>query len=247
MARDFTFILLAAGRGRRLGPLSLTLPKPLLPTGDGTPLIVQTLRNAEEAATVGRAVVVGGYMADALESELATAGLRLPVTILRNPAYATTGPLQSLWLARETFGEGDCFVANGDTLYRPEVFDRMAGSPEGVHLGVSDGPGGDDEVRVLLDTDDRVVAVGKSLGDARGGRLFVSSGLAAFVGPEPRATARAVLEGLACAEEGRGRIWHTLLDRLAAEGLVGVRKLPAVGWFEVDTRTDHDELRGRRL
>lgn len=64
-----TAMVLAAGFGKRMRPLTETLPKPMVPLA-GRPLIDHTLDRLAESG-IGRAVVNVHYLADVLESHLA--------------------------------------------------------------------------------------------------------------------------------------------------------------------------------
>jgi NDP-sugar pyrophosphorylase family protein len=76
-------IVMAAGEGTRLRPLTERWPKPVLPI-DGRPVIATLLRELA-AAGCPRAVVVTGHLADQVE-RLVGAGFDLPVSFVRQPA-----------------------------------------------------------------------------------------------------------------------------------------------------------------
>ncbi|MEN2999890.1 MAG: bifunctional sugar-1-phosphate nucleotidylyltransferase/acetyltransferase [Acidilobaceae archaeon] len=66
-------VLLAAGKGERLRPLSETRPKPLMPVL-GEPLLCRHLRLAREQADFDRVIVVTSYMKEELERALRSCG-----------------------------------------------------------------------------------------------------------------------------------------------------------------------------
>ena len=106
-------MILAAGLGTRLRPLTNTVPKPLLPVG-GTPLIVWNLLLLRRSGI--REVVVNlHHLGDLIEKELgdgSTWGMRISYS--REPTILGTGG--GLKQA-ERFFEGRPFlVLNGDTL-----------------------------------------------------------------------------------------------------------------------------------
>ena len=103
-------IILAAGRGDRLRPLTDTHPKCLVEL-DGRSLLEWQLDAAAEAG-IGEIVVVGGYRAEQLR--------RFDVTMVENPAYETTNMVSSLFCAQRFFGEA-CVVSYGDIVYHAGV------------------------------------------------------------------------------------------------------------------------------
>jgi choline kinase len=109
-------IVLAAGRGSRLRPLTDELPKTLLPV-DGEHTILELVIASLGAAGVEHVLVVTGFAADRVEKALpdieAATGLALET--LHNEHALDRNNAYSLWLAREHL-EGGAIVANGDTI-----------------------------------------------------------------------------------------------------------------------------------
>jgi len=106
-------VILAAGRGHRLSPITGDEPKCLARIGSRTLLTrqIDLLRDAG----VGSVTVVAGYSAAAVARE---AGER--ATIVCNPKHATTNSLYSLWLARHLL-RGGFIVLNCDVLCHPQL------------------------------------------------------------------------------------------------------------------------------
>lgn len=107
-------MLLAAGLGTRMRPLTDRTPKPLLPLG-GQPLIDHALDRLAEAGV--RTVAVNAYWkADQLEAHLQARSQRLPRTILRREAslLETGGGVKA---ALDLLGPGPFFVVNGDAFW----------------------------------------------------------------------------------------------------------------------------------
>jgi len=103
-------IILAAGQGKRLRPLTNQRPKCLVPLA-GKPILDRLF---DIAAQVGfsEIVLVGGYCADALAN--------YPARLEYNAHYAETNMVRSLFCAEEHFSDG--FVLSyGDICYRPEI------------------------------------------------------------------------------------------------------------------------------
>ncbi len=112
-------VILAAGRGTRLGQLTANTPKPLLPVA-GRPLLLHTLR-ALAAAGVARSIIVVGYLAErVVEVVTADPVPGLTVTFVRQPRLE--GTARALQLARPALTPGPFLVTWGDVFVEPENY-----------------------------------------------------------------------------------------------------------------------------
>lgn len=111
--RDVKAILLGAGRGSRLSPLTDDRPKCMVEVG-GAPLLDWQLY-ALRAAGVTDVTVVRGWCRTGISRD----GLRT----IDNPRFASTNMVQSLRCALDHL-RGDVLVAYTDLLYRPEIVQR---------------------------------------------------------------------------------------------------------------------------
>lgn len=117
-------IILAAGEGTRLRPLTLQRPKCLVEAA-GKSLLDRQLE-VLRAAGVDRQVIVGGYLAGSLEGR----GSRLMI----NPDYDRTNMVHTLFCAEEEM-EGEVLVTYGDIVYAPSILRKVLGS--GADLAVA--------------------------------------------------------------------------------------------------------------
>ena len=104
-------VLLAGGRGTRLAPLTVTVPKPLLPLGERP--IIDVLIAQLAAAGVKRVFVCLGYLAPLMMAFLGD-GSRWGVTIEPRSRPSRSAPPAACALS--TGSTDDFFVVNGDTL-----------------------------------------------------------------------------------------------------------------------------------
>jgi len=138
---DVKAVVLAAGPGRRLGPLTRELPKTLLPLGEGGTILDLVLANLASVG-VGEVAVVTGFAAgrvDELVPELEDRhGLSLRPIF--NERAKDWNNAHSLWLARDAFADGALLV-NGDTVHPASVEESLqAEFMEGVRQGVNGTP-----------------------------------------------------------------------------------------------------------
>jgi len=237
-------IILAAGKGERLMPLTRNTPKPLLDMGNGYTLLEEQLRAAQAAGVVDETVLVVGYLAAQVEAKLEfhrEAGLC--VRTVYNPFYEVSNNLMSLWLARHEM-TADFMITNGDNLFAPEVFRGLAdGSREGITLSVSPKAVFDaDDMRVTLDAG-AVLRVSKQIADAES--QAESPGLALVRGSRARTIFADHLERMVRQNGYLKKFWLEVFNHLADEG-VRVGAWPFDGaalWREVDF---HDDVTGLR-
>lgn len=112
-------VVLAAGRGTRMGALTAQTPKPLLPVA-GRPLIAHVLRGWV-AAGVRRAVLVVGYRAEMIEAALG-AGEALGLTITYCRQERPEGTARALLVAAPALADEPFGVSWGDILVTPECY-----------------------------------------------------------------------------------------------------------------------------
>lgn len=104
-------VILAGGKGTRLHPYSISIPKPLMPIGDAP--IVEILLQQLAAAGFDRIVVSIGHLAHLFSAVLGSGerfGLRLDYVNEDTP-LGTAGALRLIEQVEETF-----LVMNGDVL-----------------------------------------------------------------------------------------------------------------------------------
>lgn len=159
-------ILLCAGRGSRLLPLTDHMPKALVPV-DGKAILDHQIDNFR-AAGVTEFVIIAGYRAPAIAAHVRRYAGEVPVTLLFNPFWSLSSSIASLWLAREHL-IGDFCVANGDVIISADILRQAQRDiTGGVHLLVQEGGEHQDDMRVALNrgkttTHAYITAVGKKL------------------------------------------------------------------------------------
>ena len=225
-------ILLCAGLGSRLLPLTADRPKCLIEVGGRT--ILEHQVEALRAAGVGGVTVVGGYRFERLEAFVAArwvAGERPELVF--NPFYAISSSIGSVWAARHRLERPFCLL-NGDTVYDPAlVAGGLARVRTGLNLFVEpvDAPETDDMlVRI---EGERVVAVSKALPPSLGRHRSLG-----FVAGDGREGYAHALDRVIREVEGAQSFHHAVVDRLAHEGVVHPVRFEGGLWSEIDRPED---------
>ncbi len=227
-------IILSAGQGRRLLPLTQDLPKCLLSIGGCTVLEWQLRMLA--AAGLDRVVVVVGFGAAAVERLVAE--IRIPgmhVRTLFNPLYDRADNLLSCAMAASEMDE-DFLLLNGDTLADPVVIERLLTSPEApVAMAVAQKDAYDaDDMKVSCDGP-KVCRVGKGLGPAE--TQGEAIGFSLYRGRGPALFAEALTQMLSDPEATR-RWYLSVVDILAGRGHVDVVQVGDARYAEIDYPED---------
>lgn len=234
-------VILSAGQGSRLLPLTADRPKCLLPVDERTLLECQV--DSLLQCGVDEIAVVVGFKARLVEDLLQR--LRRPRLAIRtvfNPFYNVADNLGSCWLARPEMGRNFLLV-NGDTLFEPAVLRRLldkAPAPITVTIDRKDSYDADDmKVRV---EGTRLLEIGKTLPlDVVNGE---SIGLLRFLGTGPHIFAEAVDRAM---RQPEGLTWWYLkvIGQLAQTHEIETVSIEGLGWGEVDF--PQDLLRAQRL
>jgi choline kinase len=115
-----TALLLAAGTGSRLRPLTRNAPKCLTEVG-GRPILDRLIHNLR-AKGFERLVVVLGHQGDQIRDFLRHKADGMRVDYVFNPEYKTTNNLYSLWLARQQIQEPFLLVES-DLVFEARMLD----------------------------------------------------------------------------------------------------------------------------
>lgn len=231
-------ILLCAGLGSRLLPLTADRPKCLIEAGGRTILDHQV--EALRSAGVRAITVVGGYRFDRLQDYVTdrwTASDR--PELVYNPFFAISGSIGSVWAARDRL-RGPFCILNGDTVYDPALVSDGLARAEGTHgIGLFVEP---IVVPVLDDMlvhmrGDAVAGVGKGLDRA----THRSLGFVTSAGPGAAADGSAYAEALAhviAQVDGSQAFHHAVVARLAGQGRVCGIPFTGGVWTEIDRPVD---------
>jgi NDP-sugar pyrophosphorylase family protein len=156
---ELTAVVMAAGEGTRLRPLTERWPKPLLPI-DGRPVLATLLRELEKAGFV-EVTVVTGHLAEQVESLVgngAAFGVRARFVGQPEPLGSADAVLRAV----ETGAEPPLLVAGADTVFASGDLNRAveAWRGDGAAGGLGVRRGGREEQTPVRIEGERVVEVG---------------------------------------------------------------------------------------
>jgi choline kinase len=229
-------IVLSAGQGKRLLPLTTTEPKCLLPV-DGERCVLELQLRAIARCGIERATIMVGFGADRVEHFIATHRIPgLSVEAIFNPFYATTDNLITCWLAQHVMTE-DFLLLNGDTLFEDEVLRSVLDSPRApITVTINHKSSYDaDDMKVTVDPDGRLRAIGKKLaldevnGESIGMLLYRDGGVKAWRDAMKRTVRR---------PDALNAWYLSVVNELAQDMVVRTQAITGLWWQEIDAPDD---------
>ena len=232
-------IILAAGRGSRLLPLTTDLPKCLLPIGNTTVLGMQL--DTLAANGVETATVITGFNSHMVKAEIKARKAGPRVRTLYNPFFQVADNLASCWMARKSMRQ-DFLLINGDTLFSPELLQTVLNAPAKNIAVTIDQKGyyDGDDMKVTLDGA-QLTAIGKTLpltetdGESIGMLRFMDAGPKIF---------RNELKRLMKTSDGTKSWFLSAIHGLAQSGQhIDTINIKGANWSELDTPEDYEICR----
>jgi len=226
-------VILSAGQGRRLLPLTENMPKCALPVLGRSILEWQLQEIAK--CDVDEVVVVTGFGADRVD-EIIRRDHGVAVRGLYNPFYAHSDNLGTCWAARSEM-DGPFMIINGDTLFEAAILKRLlaSSSPMAITLAADNKPEYDPDDMKIVSRGNRLLRVGKQLeldtvnGESIGMMVFRGEGVSRFSD---------MVDHLMRRGEGLNRWYLSAIDALAQDWNVAICPIHGLSWCEVDNRAD---------
>lgn len=120
-----TYIILAAGKGNNLQPLTLKYAKTSYKLDENNTVLQRMVRSIRHIDKNAEIVVVVGYKANDVKQELEGENVRF----VMNPFYEVTNSIASLWFARDYLERENVAIIHGDVVFSDEVVRKHLTKP----------------------------------------------------------------------------------------------------------------------
>lgn len=227
-------IILSAGQGSRLLPLTADRPKCMIDFS-GKPLIIWQIEMLLRAGVTDFHIVTG-FKTDMVEAEMAGLSHKdCAITVHFNPFFKVADNLGSCWIVRNLMDQ-NFIILNGDTLIGEDIADRVQqGSDWPISVTIDVKPGYDSDDMKVSRQGDRLMAIGKTLSPEH--THAESIGCLAFRG-EGAALFREKIRAMMRTPAGVENWYLKAIDALASSGKVGTVSIEGMDWAEVDFLND---------
>lgn len=223
-------LILAAGLGSRLAPITDTVPKSLVPV-NGKPILFKQIENLQKNG-INDITIVSGYKADILKKEVEKnfSGIK----IIESKDYASTNNMYSAYLGIKKIGLCDFLMMNADVFFDCSVIAGLLFF-DSKNAIVTDIGNYNEESMKVIQRDNRIVEISKAISkeDALGSSIDVYK--------FSKEAANAFYNKCADYIENKKELkkWSEVaLNDVLKE--VEFKACPLIGrWFEID---NHDDL-----
>lgn len=155
-------VILAAGIGERLKPITNKIPKGLIEI-EGKPLLEYSL-NALKQNGIKEVVITIGFLEEAIRQKFGREYNGLKISYVSNNEYSKTGSMYSFSMTRKHIDD-DIILLESDLLYEPKAIKVLLDSDHRDAILVANLSGSGDEVYICVDDDQRIIDLGKNIAD----------------------------------------------------------------------------------
>ncbi len=235
-------IILTAGKGERMWPLTKNTPKSLLEIGGGMNVLETQLKSIKECG-IKDVVLVCGYLTEQIEAKVKAYRDDFNIKVIYNPFYDVSNNFVSMWMARNEMLDDDFIVVNGDDVFKPSVLKGLLehdGKSEICMVVDKKDRYLQDDMKVVMDGD-RVLEVSKQIPiDKANGE---SIGMIRFSGKGKQKLLQ-TMDSMIREKESLKLFWLHCMQAIMDDGFpVRYHLIDEGDWAEIDVHPDLKALK----
>jgi choline kinase len=232
-------IILAAGLGQRLWPLTKNRPKILVDLGGITLLDHQIENIRRNEAQIEKVIFVLGYRAKMVEKRLVSSQQSKKIEVIEFDGYAKCNNLMSLWQARN-YMKDDFIIINGDNVFHPSALEKLiSGDKEACLMIVKRDKYVDADMKVYL-KEGQLKQVSKKLDNERADGISI--GIMRFKADAAKRFCEKLTQ-FANDPNYAKEYYLRVVEALAEEIPIHTEVIPNEFWTDIDDENDLKNVR----
>ncbi len=230
--RITTALLLAAGTGSRLMPLTQEAPKCLTMVSEIS--ILDRLTENLSSQGFKKLIVVTGHLGSIIEKFLGTNYKGMDIEYVHSPLYKTTNNIYSLWMARNIIAEPFVLIES-DLVFDHALLSEMMYPDRLAVASINDWMNG---TTVIIDANQQVIEFTKDTTPILGQTKYKTVNIYSFSLESWKAITNRLDQHI---NDGKvNGYYETVFSELLSEGSLSLEAVPFdnKGWYEIDTIGD---------
>jgi len=230
-------VILAAGVGSRIKPLTDNHPKILLKVGDNT-ILEMMISNIQDCG-INEVIFVVGYLKEQIKDYVKTKFPDLNVNFVTNDKYAETNTGYSLMLVKDFIQNSGFIKFDGDVVFDKEILKKLIECKQenclciykNIYLGA-------EEIKVIINNQNRILKVNKTVNpkDAVGESIGIDK-----ICKETAKLLFKELELMMLYKKNHQEYYEGAYERLIKKNIpFYTLDISGLNWVEIDTRDDFD-------
>lgn len=231
-------VILAAGTGSRLLPLTRNTPKSLLDLGGGYTLLERQLESIAGAG-LRDITIVTGYKSEQIEAKIQHY-TDFNFHVVFNPFYRLANQIASAWMGLKDL-DGPVVLINGDDVFKADVLQRLIDTPDDITLMICRKKEYTDEDMKVIIHGERIADIGKDIQIDRADAESI--GIIHF-SPRGLRDLQDTLHRMFRQEENLQQFFPAALRQMIRDGhSLTYRECKENDWSEVDFHPDLQQMR----
>ena len=230
-------IILAAGVGSRIRPLTDNCPKSLLKVGNNT--ILEMMISHILDCGINEIIIVDGYLKEQIKNYVQTRFPNLNVSFVTNDKYAETNTGYSLLLAKDFIQDSGFIKFDADVVFDKEILRKLIECEYESSLCIDKNINLDaEEIKVIIDSQNKILKANKTVNpkNAVGESIGIEK-----IGKNTAKLLFQELEEMMKDKKNHQEYYEAAYERLIEKG-IAFHALDITGskWVEIDTKEDLD-------
>lgn len=239
-------IILSAGKGTRMMPLTKNTPKCLLPLENGSTVLETQLEVLKKSGKFDEIVIVLGYLSEQVEAKISPYKKQMNIRTIYNPFYDSANNFISIWCAQHEF-DSDFLIINGDDVFHESVIEKLfAKKEDGIFVTIDTlSRYSEDDMKVIVEKGN-ITNISKKIPLKQAGGESV--GMILVRGNKNTQAARSALLKIARSPDAKNIFWLEIFNELAGNNFaLRPVEITEDEWCEVDFHADLKLMRKKVL